>query len=80
MIRCANTGVSCEIDQNGTVTDRFLGETGGEIDVGGVFYRRLAFYPAQETFYEIWGEWIVLISALASVMLGVRRLGRFTAP
>jgi apolipoprotein N-acyltransferase len=80
MIRCANTGVSCEIDQNGTVTDRFLGEAGGEIDVGGVFSKRLVFYPAQETFYEIGGEWIVLISALASVMLGARQLGRFPAP
>lgn len=80
MIRCANTGVSCEIDQDGTVTDRFLGAGGGEIDVGGVFSRRLVFYQARGTVYEAWGEWIVLISALASVMLGVRQLGRITAP
>jgi apolipoprotein N-acyltransferase len=49
MIRCANTGISCEIDQDGTVTDRFLGASGGEIDVGGIFARTLEFYPAHGT-------------------------------
>lgn len=74
MIRCANTGISCEIDQNGTVTDRFLGPSGGEIDVGGIFSRKLEFYPAHDTLYEMWGDWIILISSLVSVMLGVRFL------
>jgi apolipoprotein N-acyltransferase len=72
MIRCANTGISCVIDQNGTVTDRFLDPTGREIDVGGIFARTLAFYPARGTLYERWGDWIILISALVSVMLGIR--------
>jgi apolipoprotein N-acyltransferase len=72
MIRCANTGISSLIDQNGTVTDRFRGPLGTEIDVGGVFARDLEFYPAHVTPYERWGEWIVLISALVSVMLGIR--------
>ena len=72
MIRCANTGISCVIDQNGMVTDRFLGASGREIDVGGTFARKLEFYPAHGTLYEMWGDWIVLISALVSVMLGVR--------
>jgi apolipoprotein N-acyltransferase len=72
MIRCANTGISCIIDQNGTVTDRFLSPAGAEIDVGGIFARRLQFYPAQGTLYEMWGDWIILISSLVSVMLGVR--------
>lgn len=71
MIRCANTGISCIIDQNGAVTDCFLGPSGGEIDVGGIFARTLEFYPAQGTIYESWGDWIVLISSLASVMLGL---------
>ena len=79
MIRCANTGVSCEIDQSGTVTDRLLGATGAEIDVGGIFAGRLRFYAAQETIYEAWGDWIVLISALTSVMLGVRLSSRNNA-
>jgi len=76
MIRCANTGISCVIDQNGTVTDRYRGDSGAEIDVGGIFARTLEFYPAQGTLYEIWGDWIVLISALVSVMLGFRLLYR----
>ena len=79
MIRCANTGISCVIDQNGTVTDRFLSDSGAEIDVGGIFARKLEFYPAQGTLYESWGDWIVLISALVSVMLGVRLLPRSQA-
>jgi len=72
MIRCANTGISCVIDQSGKVTDRFLGLSGGEIDVGGIFARKLEFYPTRGTLYEMWGDWIVLISALFSVMLGIR--------
>jgi apolipoprotein N-acyltransferase len=72
MIRCANTGISCIIDQNGTVTDRFLSPMGADIDVGGIFARRLEFYPTHGTLYEMWGDWIILISSLVSVMLGVR--------
>ncbi len=72
MIRCANTGISSVIDQNGTVTDRFLGPAGEQIDVGGIFSRKLEFYPTHGTVYEMWGDWIVLISSLVSVMLGIR--------
>jgi len=79
MIRCANTGVSCMIDQNGTVTDRFLGPSGAEIDVGGIFAGKLFAYEPHGTLYEMWGDWIVLISSLVSVMLGIRFLCRFSA-
>jgi apolipoprotein N-acyltransferase len=71
MIRCANSGISCLIDQNGTVASRYRGTDGADIDVGGVFSGTLAFYPAERTLYELWGDWIVLISAFVSVMLGV---------
>jgi len=77
MIRCANTGISCVIDQNGTVTDRFLDDSKHEIDVGGIFARTLQFYPARATLYETWGDWIVLLSALISVILGIRFFCRF---
>jgi len=77
MIRCANTGISCVINQDGTVTDRCLDASGHEIDVGGIFARTLEFYPAHATLYEIWGDWIVLISALVSVMLAIRFFRRF---
>jgi len=70
MLRCSNNGVSCLIDQNGTVANEYKAG-GADIDVGGVFTGTLAFYPIQATLYERSGEWIVLISALLSVMLGV---------
>jgi len=79
MIRCANTGISDVIDQNGTVTSRLLGPKGAEIDVGGVFAGDLSFYPTHATIYESWGEWIVLISSLVSAMLGIRFFYRFRA-
>jgi apolipoprotein N-acyltransferase len=71
MIRCANTGVSCLIDENGMITSRLLGPGGAEIDVGGVFTGAVAVYPVHMTLYERWGDWIVLISGLVSGMLGV---------
>jgi apolipoprotein N-acyltransferase len=71
MVRCANNGVSCVIDQNGNVTDRLRDASGRDVDVGGIFSGTVHFYPAQPTLYEAWGDWIVLISSLASVMLGV---------
>ncbi len=71
MIRCSNNGISCAIDQNGVVTERLRDASGKDVDVGGIFSGRVHFYPAQPTLYQAWGEWIVLISSLASVMLGV---------
>jgi len=79
MIRCANNGISCEIDQNGTVIDRLRDGSGAEVDVGGVFTRKLEFYPAHVTIHEAWGDWIVLISALVSAMLGVQFFCRLCA-
>ena len=76
MIRCANTGISCVIDNNGSVVDRFTDASGKEIDVGGVFARKLNISLVRGTLYERWGDWIVLISSLVSVMLGVRFLVR----
>jgi apolipoprotein N-acyltransferase len=71
MIRCANNGISCLIDQSGTVVSKFTAQGGTDIDVGGVFTGSISFHRAQSTLYEMWGDWIVLISAFVSVMLGV---------
>ncbi len=79
MIRCANTGISDVVDQNGTVSSRFLGPGGAEIDVGGVFAGTLVFFPAHGTVYEMWGDWIILISACVSVMLAIRFFARSRA-
>jgi apolipoprotein N-acyltransferase len=71
MIRCTNNGVSCIINQKGTVTERLRDASGKDVDIGGIFTGTLHFYAARPTLYEAWGDWIVLISSLASVMLGV---------
>ena len=69
MIRCANTGISCEIDQDGTVADRLTDANGHCIDVAGIFRHRLQFYPPHRTLYESWGNWIVLLSQVLSVIM-----------
>ena len=71
MIRCANTGISCVIDREGRVIERFT-DAGREIDVGGIFAGTLEVAQPRTTLYEMWGDWIILISSLVSVMLGVR--------
>jgi len=72
MIRCANNGISCEINQDGTVMDRFRDAAGSDVDSGGIFARKLEFYPVHATLHEAWGDWIILISALISGMLGLQ--------
>ena len=72
MLRCANNGISCVVDQNGTVAQRYHDASGISIDVAGIFAGRLDFYPARVTIYEAWGDWIVLISSLVTAMLGLR--------
>ncbi|MCE0497910.1 MAG: apolipoprotein N-acyltransferase [Methylacidiphilales bacterium] len=72
MLRCANNGISCVVDQDGSSADRFRDGSGNSIDVAGIFAGRLVFYPPHATLCETWGEWIVLISSLVTGMLGLR--------
>lgn len=72
MVRCSNTGISCVVDQDGRVVDRFRDESGEEIDVGGIFSGNLRCYPAHPTRYESWGDWIVLLSGAITAILGIR--------
>ena len=72
MLRCANNGISCVVDQDGTVADRYRDGSGNSIDVAGIFAGRLLFYPPHATLCETWGDWIVLISSLVTGMLGLR--------
>ena len=71
MIRCSNSGITCIVDQNGRVIDRFRDGTGHDIDSSGIFARTLRFYPAHATLHEAWGDWIVLLSSAVSVILSV---------
>ncbi len=84
MIRCCNNGISCLIDGNGTVVSQFADERGKVTDVEGVFCGNLKLpcdddgnpAPPFPTFYEHWGDWIVLISQVVVVMLGLWLLRR----
>ena len=71
MIRCTNNGVTCEIDQDGSVTHRLKDTKGASIDTSGIFAGRLRFYPTHGTLYESWGNWIVLLSGAVSVIMSV---------
>ena len=71
MIRCSNSGITCIVDQNGNVTDRFRDAAGRDIDTSGIFARTLHFFPAHATLHEAWGDWIVLLSSVVSVMLSL---------
>jgi apolipoprotein N-acyltransferase len=71
MIRCSNSGITCIVDEDGRVTDRYRDAAGRDIDVGGILARTLGLYPARPTLYESWGDWIVLLSGGISAMLSV---------
>ena len=81
LLRCSNNGISCVVNQDGTVGQRFRNSSGKDVDVSGVFSGSLSFYPAHPTVYESWGDWIVLLSSAASVMLGIAFfIRRFARP
>jgi apolipoprotein N-acyltransferase len=71
MVRCSNNGISCVVDENGRVTDRFRDGAGRDIDAAGIFRGVLHLYPAHATLHEAWGDWIVLLSGVVSAMLSV---------
>ncbi len=71
MIRCSNNGITGVIDQDGHMADRFRDEHGRDIDSAGIFESTLRYYPAHRTLHEAWGDWIVLLSGLVSVILSV---------
>jgi apolipoprotein N-acyltransferase len=71
MIRCSNNGITCLVDQDGRVVDRFRDGRGRDIDSTGIYENTLRFYPAHATLHEAWGDWIVLLSSAVSVMLSV---------
>ena len=71
MLRCSNNGITCIVDQNGVVVSEYKGVGRGRYRRRGRLHRHALFYPIRATLYEMWGDWIVLISAFVSVMLGV---------
>ena len=82
MIRCADTGISCEIDADGRVVAQLPGNSGDSIEIQGILSHLLLLHPWTPTFYEKWGDWVGLLSRWATVGIGfvylVRmRRGRF---
>ncbi len=71
MVRCSNNGITCVVDQDGRVAERFRDAQGRDIDSAGIFATTLRFYPAHPTGHEAWGDWIVLLSLAVSVMLSL---------
>ena len=67
VVRCANTGVSCFIDPYGKVVDRVKNSTGKDIFVRGILTGSII--PQEpKTFYTQYGDWLVWLSFLCSVV------------
>jgi apolipoprotein N-acyltransferase len=71
MIRCANNGISCEIDPSGDVVARVQSDRGETAEVQGILVRNLILRPAQVTSYNYWGDWVGLLSQMATVLGGI---------
>jgi apolipoprotein N-acyltransferase len=71
LLRCANNGISCEIDPDGTIVADVRDADGNTTSVQGVLSRSLFLFHPQVTLYERWGDWVVLLSQLATSAAGV---------
>ena len=57
MIRCANTGISCEVDQDGTVVDRLRSaDSKAYIDVVGNFFAEAGILPGARDVFRALGK------------------------
>ena len=71
LVACANNGISCEIDPDGTIVADVRDADGNTSNVQGIMSRSLFLFPPQVTFYERWGEWVILLSQLATSAAGI---------
>lgn len=68
IVRCGNTGVSCIIDPDGRVVDRFKDKNGKDIFVRGVLTGSII--PSKnKTFYTRHGDWPAWMSLAFTAML-----------
>jgi apolipoprotein N-acyltransferase len=77
LIRCGNNGISCEIDPDGTIVADVRDADGHTSNVQGVLSRSLFLFPPQVTPYERWGDWVVLLSQLATLAAGIAYLWKW---
>lgn len=66
LLRCTNSGVTCEISPRGRVRNVLQDEQGHRVEVSGVLNGIMPIYESKPTPYQKWGDWIVLLSALLS--------------
>lgn len=80
MVRAANTGVTCFVNEFGTVTQLLTDESGSQFTEGTLAGQVAIPVNAEPTFYVRHGEWLsyscVAIAALTLLFLLVRRVVR----
>ena len=70
LLRCGNSGVTAAIDQSGRIVSLLTVE-GRSIGVTGFLVGGIAWYPAKTTPYLLYGDWILILPALALARYGV---------
>ena len=80
MVRAANTGVTCFINQFGNITQTLLDENGSQFTEGTLLGQVAIAANAEPTFYVRYGEWFayacVVVGTLTLVFLLLRRIIR----
>jgi apolipoprotein N-acyltransferase len=80
MVRAANTGVTCFINQYGNITQTLVDETGSQFTDGTLLGQVAIATNAEPTFYVRYGEWLaygcVAVAALTLLFVLLRRFIR----
>jgi apolipoprotein N-acyltransferase len=79
LIRCANNGITAEIDASGGVVDRVRDASGGDVGVRGILFRQLSWTPAVTTLFEIWGDWVTFCCQAASLIFLLKKWNNINA-
>lgn len=72
MIRCTNTGVTCQINQKGIIEKILQDENGRSLEIEGALKGDLQWTQSKVTPYERFGDWILILSSLF-LLLGYRK-------
>jgi len=76
LVRATNSGISTAIDRMGRTT-AILDLHGRKTEVGGVMHATVAIHPPMQTFYALYGDWLLTVwvafAAVAMTRAVVRR-------
>jgi apolipoprotein N-acyltransferase len=64
MIRCTNSGITCQINQKGIIDQSLQDSTGNRVGIEGALIGDLHWTPSTVTPYERYGNWVVWVSLL----------------